>query len=150
MTYHFKNPSDRVIKQYLKNSKTIAVVGLSDREEATSHRVSKEMQERGYQIVPVNPRAAGGQILGETVYASLKAIPFSVDLVDVYRRSEFLPDVARDFIETDAKIFWVQLELENQEAEEILRGAGREDIVMNRCIKREHTRLILGDSLYGV
>ena len=51
----------------------------------------------------------------------------------------FLPDVARDFIETDAKIFWAQLELENQEAEEILRGAGREDIVMNRCIKREHT-----------
>ena len=57
-----------------------------------------------------------------------------------------MPDVARDFIETDAKIFWAQLELESQEAEEILRGAGREDIVMNRCIKREHTRLILGDS----
>jgi coA binding domain protein len=56
-----------------------------------------------------------------------------------------LPDVARDFIESDAKIFWAQLELENQEAEEILRGAGREDIVMNRCIKREHTRLVLGE-----
>ena len=108
------------------------------------------MQERGYRIIPVNPRAAGGQILGETVYASLQEIPFPVDIVDVYRRSEFLPDVARDFIETDAKIFWAQLELENQEAEEILRGAGREDIVMNRCIKREHTRLIWGDSLYGL
>ena len=55
--------------------------------------------------------------------------------------------MARDFIGTDAKIFWAQLELENQEAEEILRGAGREDIVMNRCIKREHTRLVLGDAL---
>ena len=63
------------------------------------------MQERGYRIIPVNPRAAGGQILGETVYASLQEIPFPVDIVDVYRRSEFLPDVARDFIETDAKIF---------------------------------------------
>ena len=83
MTYHFKNPSDGIVKHYLENSKTIAVVGLSDREEATSHRVSKEMQERGYRIVPVNPRAAGGQILGETVYASLKDIPFSVDIVDV-------------------------------------------------------------------
>ncbi|PRT68814.1 CoA-binding protein [Streptococcus anginosus] len=145
MTYHFKNPSDRVIKQYLKNSKTIAVVGLSDREEATSHRVSKEMQERGYRIVPVNPRAVGGQILGETVYASLKAIPFSVDIVDVYRRSEFLPDVARGFLQANAKIFWAQLGLENEEAEQILRAAGHDDIVMNRCIKREHTRLILGE-----
>ena len=79
------------------------------------------------------------------MYASLQEIPFPVDIVDVYRRSEFLPDVARDFIETDAKIFWAQLELENQEAEEILRGAGREDIVMNRCIKREHTRFVLGE-----
>lgn len=88
MTYHSK--SQRWDCQtLLENSKVIAVVGLSDREEATSHRVSKEMQERGYQIVPVNPRAAGGQILGETVYASLKGIPFSVDIVDVYRRSEF-------------------------------------------------------------
>ena len=103
------------------------------------------MQERGYRIIPVNPRAAGGQILGERVYASLQEIPFPVDIVDVYRRSEFLPDVARDFIESDAKIFWAQLELENQEAEEILRRAGREDIVMNRCIKREHTRLVLGE-----
>ena len=150
MAYSFRNPSDGIIKHYLETSKIIAVVGLSDREDTTSHRVSKEMQERGYRIIPVNPRAAGGQILGETVYASLQEIPFPVDIADVYRRSEFLPDVARDFIETDAKIFWAQLGLENQEAEEILRGAGREDIVMNRCIKREHTRLILGTSLYGV
>ena len=145
MTYHFKNPSDWIVKHYLENSKTIAVVGLSDREEATSHRVSKEMQERGYRIVPVNPRAAGGQILGETVYASLKGIPFSVDIVDVYRRSEFLPDVAHDFLQANAKIFWAQLDLENEEAEQILRAAGHDDIVMNRCIKREHTRLILGE-----
>ena len=145
MTYHFKNPSDGIVKHYLENSKVIAVVGLSDREEATSHRVSKEMQERGYRIIPVNPRAAGGQILGETVYASLKDIPFSVDIVDVYRRSEFLPDVERDFLEADATIFWAQLGLENEEAEQILRAAGRDDIVMDRCIKQEHTRLIFGE-----
>ena len=98
MAYSFRNPSDGIIKHYLETSKIIAVVGLSDREETTSHRVSKEMQERGYRIIPVNPRAAGGQILGERVYASLQEIPFPVDIVDVYRRSEFLPDVARDFI----------------------------------------------------
>ena len=144
MTYHFQNPSDAIVKHYLKNSKVIAVVGLSDREETTSNRVSKEMQERGYRIIPVNPRAAGSQIFGEIVYASLKDIPFPVDIVDVYRRSEFLPDVARDFLEADAKIFWAQLGLESEEAEQILRTAGRDDIVMDRCIKREHTRLILG------
>ena len=145
MTYHFQNPSDAIVKHYLKNSKVIAVVGQSDREETTSNRVSKEMQERGYRIIPVNPRAAGGQIFGETVYASLKDIPFPVDIVDVYRRSEFLPDVALDFLQTDAKIFWAQLGLESEEAEQILRAAGRDDIVMDRCIKREHTRLILGE-----
>ena len=145
MTYHFQNPSDTIVKHYLKNSKVIAVVGLSDREETTSNRVSKEMQERGYRIIPVNPRAAGGQIFGETVYASLKDIPFPVDIVDVYRRSEFLPDVALDFLQSDAKIFWAQLGLESEEAEQILRTAGRDDIVMDRCIKREHTRLILGE-----
>ena len=145
MTYHFQNPSDAIVKHYLKNSKVIAVVGLSDREETTSNRVSKEMQDRGYRIIPVNPRAAGCQIFGETVYASLKDIPFPVDIVDVYRRSEFLPDVARDFLEADAKIFWAQLGLESEEAEQILRAVGRDDIVMDRCIKREHTRLILGE-----
>ena len=105
MAYSFRNPSDGIIKHYLETSKIIAVVGLSDREETTSHRVSKEMQERGYRIIPVNPRAAGGQILGETVYASLQEIPFPVDIVDVYRRSEFLPDVARDFIEIGCEDF---------------------------------------------
>ena len=143
MTYHFQNPSDAIVKHYLKNSQVIAVVGLSDRVETVSNRVAMEMQKRGYRIVPVNPRAAGGRILGETVYANLKDIPFSVDIVDVYRRSEFLPDVAHDFLEADAKIFWAQLGLENEEAEQILRAAGRDDIIMDRCIKREHTRLIL-------
>ena len=143
MSELFKNPSDGVVRQYLTTSKTIAVVGLSDREETTSNRVSKEMQSRGYRIIPVNPKLAGQEILGEKAYASLAEIPFHVDIVDVFRRSEFLPDVARDFLQADAQIFWAQLGLENQEAEEILRAGGCEDIVMNRCIKREHTRLIL-------
>ena len=143
MSKLFKNPSDGVVRQYLTTSKTVAVVGLSDREETTSNRVSKEMQSRGYRIIPVNPKLAGGEILGEKAYASLADIPFHVDIVDVFRRSEFLPDVARDFLQADAQIFWAQLGLENQEAEEILRAGGCEDIVMNRCIKKEHTRLIL-------
>ena len=143
MSELFKNPSDGVIRQYLTTSKTVAVVGLSDREETTSNRVSKEMQSRGYRIIPVNPKLAGQEILGEKAYASLAEIPFHVDIVDVFRRSEFLPDVARDFLQADAQIFWAQLGLESLEAEKILRDGGCDDIVMNRCIKREHTRLIL-------
>ncbi|HEL1556441.1 TPA: CoA-binding protein [Streptococcus suis] len=142
MTYAFQNPSQEIIFGYLKETKTIAVVGLSNREETAAYRVSGIMQDAGYRIIPVNPRSAGETILGETVYASLKDIPLSIDIVNVFRRSEFLPDVAREFIETDAKIFWAQLGLENQEAEEILRQAGRDQIVMNRCIKIEYQKMI--------
>ncbi|NRG98001.1 CoA-binding protein [Streptococcus suis] len=141
MTYSFQNPNQAVIFDYLKQSKTIAVVGLSSREETAAYRVSKLMQEAGYKIIPVNPKAAGSTILGETVNASLLEIDQPVDIVDVFRRSEFLPDVAREFIQTDAKIFWAQLGLESQEAEDILRQAGRNDIVMNKCIKIEYLEM---------
>ncbi|HFI0592377.1 TPA: CoA-binding protein [Streptococcus suis] len=142
MTYAFQNPSRDTIFDFLKEAKTIAVVGLSNREETAAYRVSRIMQDAGYRIIPVNPRSAGETILGETVYASLKDIPLSIDIVNVFRRSEFLPDLAREFIETDAKIFWAQLGLESQEAEEILRQAGRDQIVMNRCIKIEYHKMI--------
>ncbi|HEM3679700.1 TPA: CoA-binding protein [Streptococcus suis] len=142
MTYAFQNPSQDTIFDFLKEAKTIAVVGLSNREETAAYRVSRIMQDAGYRIIPVNPRSAGETILGETVYASLKDIPLSIDIVNVFRRSEFLPDLAREFVETDAKIFWAQLGLESQEAEEILRQAGRDQIVMNRCIKIEYQKMI--------
>lgn len=141
MTYSFQNPSQEVIFDYLKQAKTIAVVGLSNREETAAYRVSQVLQEAGYRIIPVNPRLAGESILGERVYASLKEIEEPIDIVDVFRRSEFLPDVAREFIETDAGVFWAQLGLENQEAEDILRQVGRNQIVMNRCIKIEYQKM---------
>ena len=142
MNYSFQNPSQAVVFDYLKKAKTIAVVGLSTREETAAYRVSKLMQEAGYTIIPVNPKLAGQTILGELAYASLQEIPVHVDIVDVFRRSEFLADVARDFIETDAGLFWAQLGLESQEAEEVLRQAGRNDIVMNKCIKIEYLDMI--------
>ena len=101
------------------------------------------MQAMDYQIVPVNPKLAGQTILGELVYATIKAIPFEVDIVDVFRRSEFLPEVARDFLESQAKVFWAQLGLDNQEAEMILRSAGKQAIVMNRCLKVDYLDLII-------
>lgn len=141
MSYSFQNPSQDIIFDYLKNAKTIAVVGLSSREETAAYRVSKLMQEAGYKIIPVNPKAVGGIILGELVYSSLAEIDQPIDIVDVFRRSEFLPEVAQEFIQSNAKIFWAQLGLESQEAEKLLRQAGRNDIVMNKCIKIEYLEM---------
>ncbi|HEM3279452.1 TPA: CoA-binding protein [Streptococcus suis] len=141
MSYSFQNPSQDIIFDYLKNAKTIAVVGLSSREETAAYRVSKLMQEAGYKIIPVNPKAAGGTILGELVYSSLAEIDQPIDIVDVFRRSEFLPEVVQEFIQSNAKIFWAQLGLESQEAEKLLRQAGRNDIVMNKCIKIEYLEM---------
>ncbi|HFR3686786.1 TPA: CoA-binding protein, partial [Streptococcus suis] len=135
------NPSQDIIFDYLKNAKTIAMVGLSSREETAAYRVSKLMQEAGYKIIPVNPKAAGGTILGELVYSSLAEIDQPIDIVDVFRRSEFLPEVAQEFIQSNAKVFWAQLGLESQEAEKLLRQAGRNDIVMNKCIKIEYLEM---------
>ncbi|HHT7796413.1 TPA: CoA-binding protein [Streptococcus suis] len=141
MSYSFQNPSQNIIFDYLKNAKTIAVVGLSSREETAAYRVSKLMQEAGYKIIPVNPKAAGGTILGELVYSSLAEIDQPIDIVDVFRRSEFLPEVAQEFIQSNAKVFWAQLGLESQEAEKLLRQAGHNDIVMNKCIKIEYLEM---------
>ncbi|WP_155970994.1 CoA-binding protein [Streptococcus ruminantium] len=138
MIYTFANPSQDLVFDYLRNAKTIAVVGLSHREETAAYRVSKFMQEAGYKILPVNPRVAGETILGEPVYARLADIPQPVDIVNIFRRSEYLPEVAHEFIQIDAKVFWAQLGLENQEAEEILRQAGHKAIIMNKCIKLEY------------
>ena len=131
----FQNPSQDVIAGYLKNAQTIAVVGLSLRENSPAYEVSKVMQEAGYTIIPINPRLAGQKILNEIAYARLQDVPVHIDIVDVFRRSEFLPEVAKDFIETGADIFWAQLGLESQEAADILQAAGHEKIVMNKCIK---------------
>ncbi|WP_434776781.1 CoA-binding protein [Streptococcus dysgalactiae subsp. equisimilis] len=143
MTYRFQNPSDDILRTYLESAKTIAVVGLSDRQDTAAYQVAKFMQAMDYQIVPVNPKLTGQTILGELVYATIKAIPFEVDIVDVFRRSEFLPEVARDFLESQAKVFWAQLGLDNQEAEMILRSAGKQAIVMNRCLKVDYLDLII-------
>lgn len=142
MTYHFENPSDVIIKDYLSSSRVIAVVGLSNRAETASYQVSQVMQQAGYTIIPVNPRLAGQEILGQEVYASLLDVPVTIDIVNVFRPSQVLPQVAKDFIQSGAKIFWAQLDLESQEAELLLRQAGKDKLVMNRCIKLDYLRLL--------
>ena len=136
-----KNPTQETIFNYLKEAKNIAIVGLSNKPERTSYMVAQVLQDNGYKIIPVNPLLAGEEILGEIVYANLTEIDDSIDIVDVFRRSEFLPEVAADFLKTDAKVFWAQLGIENEEADEMLRKAGRTDVVMDRCIKIELGKL---------
>ncbi|MFS1663918.1 CoA-binding protein [Streptococcus sp. zg-JUN1979] len=141
MTYHFTNPTKAVIDDYMRSAKTIAVVGLSPRETSPAYKVAKRMQEAGYRIVGINPRYSGELILGEPVYESLATCPVALDIVDVFRPSEALADVARDFLKTDAKVFWAQLGLESQEAEQLLREQKRDAIVMNKCLKIEYDKM---------
>lgn len=137
----FENPDQEVIFDYLRTAKNIAIVGLSNKPDRISYEIGELLQEQGYRIFPVNPVLAGQEILGEKVYEKLQDVPESIDIVDVFRRSEFLPEVAEEFIQTDAKVFWAQLGLESEEAAEILEKANRKDVVMNRCIKIELAKM---------
>lgn len=130
-----ENPSREEIGAILKKAKRIAVVGLSNKPDRTSYQVSEVMQKAGYDIIPVNPTI--DEALGVKAVASLKDIEGHVDIVNVFRRSEELFDVAKEFDEIDADIFWAQLGLANEEAYKFLKDKGY-TVVMDRCIKVEH------------
>lgn len=131
------NPEDEEIRGILENNRTIAVVGLSANPDKDSHRVARYLKEHGYHIVPVNPKT--GEILGEKCYASLKEIPFSVDIVDIFRKIEAIPAVVDEAIATGAKVVWMQLGLAENQSAHKARSAGLQ-VVMNKCIKIEHSR----------
>ncbi|RAS80211.1 CoA-binding protein [Priestia endophytica] len=128
-------PSREELGKILRDSKKIAVVGLSDNKDRTSYLVSEAMQKAGYEIIPVNPNVK--EVLGVPAVASLTDIKEHVDIVNVFRRSEHLVDVAKDFLEIDADVFWSQLGVVNQEAYDLLAAEGYKP-VMDRCIKVEH------------
>ncbi|HHP5738920.1 CoA-binding protein [Bacillus paranthracis] len=130
-----ENPTRTEIGEVLKKSKTIAVVGLSDKSERTSYMVSKAMQDAGYRIIPVNPTV--DEVLGEKAVASLKDIKEHVDIVNVFRRSEFLMDVAKEFVEIDADVFWAQLGVQDEDTYKLLKEKDY-TVIMDRCIKVEH------------
>lgn len=130
----FDNPSREKIADLLRNAGNIAVVGLSDRPDRTSYMVSAAMQSRGYRIIPVNPGAT--EILGEKCYPSLRDIPEPVDIVNVFRRSEYCVDVAREAAEIGAKVLWLQQGIISEEAADIAKNAGM-IAIMDRCIKVE-------------
>ncbi|KAB2331511.1 CoA-binding protein [Cytobacillus depressus] len=128
-------PSRDELGVILKKAKRIAVVGLSGNPERTSYMVSKAMQDAGYEIIPVNPTV--DEVLGVKAVKSLKEIEGHVDIVNVFRRSDHLPFVAKDFAEIDADVFWSQLGCINEDAYEFLKEKGY-TVVMDRCIKVEH------------
>lgn len=130
-----KNPGREEIGQILKKAKRIAVVGLSDNPQRTSHMVSEAMQSAGYEIIPVNPTV--DEVLGVKAVKTLKEIEGHVDIVNVFRRSEYLMEVAKEFADIDADVFWAQLGLENEEAYKFLKEKGY-TVIMDRCIKVEH------------
>ncbi|WP_350334479.1 CoA-binding protein [Coralliovum pocilloporae] len=132
--------SDSYIRGVLDEVKTIAMVGASPNPVRPSYFVLKYMLEKGYQVIPVNPGQAGKEILGQTVYASLKDIPQPVDMVDIFRNSEAAGPITDDAIAIGAKVVWMQLQVRNDEAAERAEEAGL-NVVMNRCPKIEYGRL---------
>ena len=123
----------------LRESRTIAVVGLSSRRSRPSYGVSEYMKSEGYRIIPVNPNET--EILGEKSWASLEEIPEHVDIVDIFRRPECVPEIVDSAIRIGAKGIWMQEGIVHQEAAGKARAAGLE-VVMDRCILKEHRKML--------
>jgi predicted CoA-binding protein len=126
------------LSEILHNSHTIAVVGLSGKRFRPSYGVAEYMQRAGYRIIPVNPRES--QVLGETSYPDLDSIPDSVDIVDIFRRAEFVPEIVDAAIRKGAKAIWMQEGVIHEDAARRATDAGL-TVVMDRCILKDHRRL---------
>ena len=143
-------PTARERRRILNRSDTVAVVGASANTARASYFVLTYLlsSSTDYEVYPVNPRAAGSEILGRRVYASLADLPVTPDIVDVFRRSEDLAAVADEAIAVGAPVFWAQLGLWSAEAARRCAAAGL-DVVMDRCLKIEHARFHGGLHLAG-
>jgi predicted CoA-binding protein len=137
----FENPQDEALRELLQQSRTVAVVGLSPKPERDSHRVAAYLQQQGYRIVPVYPREE--TLLGEKVYRRLSDIPFAVDIVNVFRRSEEVLPVVEEALTLRPRAVWLQLGVTHAGAVPLCERAGV-CLVMDRCIMIEHRRLCGG------
>ncbi len=131
---------DKYIISVLNDAKTVAMVGASPNWNRPSFFAMKYMQQKGFRVIPVNPGVAGQEILGETVMASLDEIDEPIDMVDIFRNSEAAGPITDDAIKAGAKIIWMQLGVQNDDAAKRAEGAGLR-VVMNRCPKIEYARL---------
>jgi uncharacterized protein len=132
-------PSDPEVERLLRGAKTIAVVGLSSNRSRASYGVSQYMQSAGYRIVPVNPNET--EVLGEKAYARLEDVPEKIDIVDVFRRPEFVPEIVDAAIRVGARAIWMQDGVADESAAQRARAAGL-FVIMDDCILREHRRLL--------
>jgi predicted CoA-binding protein len=132
--------ADGEIRTLLQRAHTIAVVGLSQRPDRDSHAVARFLQRNGYRVVPVNPNLSG-PVLGEQPYGNLREVPFHIDIVDIFRRSEFVPEVVEDALAIGADVIWMQLGVIHLAAAKRAQSAGL-GVVLNRCIAIEHRRLM--------
>lgn len=141
------NTDINTLRSILRNSKTLAVVGLSANWYRPSYFAAKYMQEHGYRVIPVNPSYK--EILGEKCYASLKDIPEKIDIVDCFRKSEDILPIANEAVAIGARVLWMQIGVLNEKAAQQARKAGLE-VVQDRCVKIEHGRLFGGLNWVGV
>ncbi|MFH1285864.1 MAG: CoA-binding protein [Candidatus Micrarchaeota archaeon] len=130
------------IPEILKNSKSVAIIGLSRDPTRDSYKVASFLQSKGYRVIPVNPEAAraGEQILGEKAYRDLFSVPERVDIVDVFTTQEKLESIVQDAVVKGAKVLWTQIGIIDNEAEALAQRYGIK-VVMNRCIMLEHRNL---------
>jgi predicted CoA-binding protein len=133
---------DRLIRATLRSVKTIAVVGASEKPHRASHQVMQFLQSKGYRCVPVNPRLAGRELLGEMVYARLAEVPLEIDMVDVFRNPADAGRVTDEAIAAGARVVWMQLGVVNEAAATRARTAGL-TVIMDRCPAIEWGRLAL-------
>jgi predicted CoA-binding protein len=135
------------LRRILMRSRTIAVVGLSANWYRPSYFAAKYMLDHGYRMIPVNPNYR--EILGQPCYPGVAQIPGAVDIVDCFRKPEEMVPLAREAIDKGAKVLWMQLGIRNDEAAQLASAAGLE-VVMNRCVKIEHARILGGLNWAGV
>jgi predicted CoA-binding protein len=134
----FENPSDTTIREILATPRTIAVVGCSPEPNRDSYRIAALLKAKGHRVIPVNPTCP--EILGERCFSSLRDIPEPVEMVDVFRRPEFVDQIADDAVAVHAKILWLQLDVINEPAARKAQAAGL-TVVMDRCPAIEYRRL---------
>lgn len=127
------------IQKILEDSRTVAVVGLSPRQHRDSHEVAKYLQDQGYRIIPVNPKAE--EVLNEKCYPDLESVPEKIDVVDIFRRSEDVPPIVDQAICIGASTVWMQLDIVNEESAAKAEAAGL-NVIMDRCMLVEHKRLV--------
>lgn len=135
----WQNPDDAKLTELLTNARTIAVYGCSPKSDRTSHQITAFLIEKGYEVYPVHPMAES--ILGRKAYAKLADIPVHIDIVDVFRRAEFTPEVAKQAVEIGAGALWLQQGIVNEESYRIAREGGL-TAVMDLCIAVMHRLLI--------